>query len=117
VRAIMPWWNLRDFDTASSTACAGYDDLAKSTRAEAEKVLAGTDTSDLKASFRRALSFSIPPPTLYRNNRPGAYSESIFGVPLEDLETNRDNVPKVMRMCTEEIEKRGLNTTEIYSVR
>jgi hypothetical protein len=32
-----------------------------STRTEVEKALAGTDTSDLRASFRRALSFSIPP--------------------------------------------------------
>jgi hypothetical protein len=98
------------------TACAKYDDLAKSTRAEVEKALAGTDTSDLRASFRRALSFSTPPLTLYRNNRASAYSELIFGVPLVDLETNQDNVPKVMRMCIEEVEKRGLNTKSIYSV-
>jgi hypothetical protein len=70
VSAIKPRWNLQAFDTACRTACAKYDDLAKSTRAEVKKALAGTDTSDLRASFRRALSFSIPPLTLYRNNRP-----------------------------------------------
>jgi hypothetical protein len=116
VSAIKPWWNLQAFDTACRTACAKYDDLAKRTRAEVEKALAGTDTSDLRASFRRALSFSTPPLTLYRNNRASAYSELIFGVPLVDLETNQDNVPKVMRMCIEEVEKRGLNTKNIYSV-
>ncbi|KAI9456983.1 hypothetical protein BJY52DRAFT_1187588 [Lactarius psammicola] len=94
-------------------ACAKYDE---STRAEVENALAGTDTSDLRASFLRALSFSIPPPTLYRNYRPGANSDLIFGVPLVDLMTNRDKMPKVMRMCIEEVEKRGLNTKEIYSV-
>ena len=89
-----------------------------STRAEVEKALAGTDMSGLKGSFRRALSFSIPLLSLYRNYRPGAYSDSdlIFGVPLVDVETNEDNVPKVMRMCIEEVEKRGLNTHKIYSV-
>ncbi len=87
-----------------------------STRAEVEKALAGTDTSDLRASFRRALSFSIPPRTLYHNYRPDAYSELIFGVPLADLETDEDNVPKVMRMCIDEVEKRGLNAIKIYSV-
>jgi hypothetical protein len=89
-----------------------------SARAEVEKALAGIDTSDLKASFRVALSSSIPLPTLYRNYRPGAYSNLIFGVPLVDLavETNEDNVPKLMRMCMEEVEKRGLNTDKIYSV-
>ncbi|KAI9456965.1 hypothetical protein BJY52DRAFT_1416929 [Lactarius psammicola] len=106
-----------NFDKARSAARAEYDNLAASTRAEVEKALVGTDTSDLRASFRRALSFSIPSPTLYRNYRPGAYSDLIFGVPLVDVETNEDNVPKVMRMCIEEVEKRGLDTKGIYSLR
>ncbi|KAH8989386.1 hypothetical protein EDB86DRAFT_3081124 [Lactarius hatsudake] len=97
------------------TTCAKYDKLATSTRARVEKAVAGTDASDLRASFRRTLSFAIPPPTLYRNYRPGAYSELIFGVPLVDVETNEDNVPKVMKMCIEEVEKRGLVTNKIYS--
>ncbi|KAF8269704.1 hypothetical protein EI94DRAFT_1724481 [Lactarius quietus] len=100
-----------------STVCTEYGKLAMSTEAEVENALAGTDTSDLRASFRRALSFSIPPQTLYhRNYRPGAYSELIFGVPLVDLETREDSVPKVMRKCIEEVEKRGLNAVKIYSV-
>ncbi|KAH9041938.1 hypothetical protein EDB84DRAFT_1559528 [Lactarius hengduanensis] len=99
------------------TTCTKYDKLATSTRARVEKAVAGTDASDLRASFRRTLSFAIPPPTLYRNYRPGAYSELIFGVPLVDVETNEDNVPKVMRMCIEEVEKRGLVTNKIYSLR
>ena len=82
-----------------------------STRAEAEKAFAGTDTSGLRVSFRRALFYSIPRPILYRNHRP-----LIFGVPMVDVETNEDNVPKLMRMCMEEVEKRGLNTNKIYSV-
>ncbi|KAI9453198.1 Rho GTPase activation protein, partial [Lactarius psammicola] len=84
-------------------------------RIEVEKALAETDTSDLRASLRRTLSFSIPQPTLYLNY-PGAYSDLIFGVPLVDLTTNRDNVPKVMRMCIEEVDKRGLDAEKIYSV-
>ena len=106
----------REFDTECSTARAKHDDLARNTRVEVEKALARTDTSNLRASFRRDLSFSIPPLTLYRNYRPGAYSDLIFGVPLVDVETDKDKVPKVMRMCIEEVEKRGLNTKGIYSV-
>ncbi|KAH9175078.1 Rho GTPase activation protein [Lactarius sanguifluus] len=100
------------------TARILHDDLAMITRTEVEKALAGTDTSNLKASFRQAISYSIPPITLYRNYRPSTYSDSnlIFGVPLVDLTTNRDNVPQVMRMCIEEVEKRGLNISKIYSV-
>ena len=116
VSAIKLQVQLLESDMACITTCSKHDNLAVSTRAEVEKALAGTDMSDLRASFRRALSFSIPPPTLYRNYRPGAYTELVFGVSLVDAETNEDNVPKVMRMCIEEVEKRGLNTNKIYSV-
>ena len=84
--------------------------------AEVGKGLAGPDTSGLRASFRSALSFSIPLFTLYRNYHPSGYSDSIFGVPLVDVTTSQDKVPKVISMCIEEVEKRGLNTKKIYSV-
>ncbi len=95
-----------------------YDDLALSTKEEVERAWAGADTSDLRASFRQGLSFSIPPLTLYRKHLPNVYSDSdlIFGVPLVDLTTYQDNISKVIRMCIEEVEKRGLNTKMIYSV-
>lgn len=91
--------------------------MLNTTKATIENAVTGTDTSDLRAYFRRALSFSITPITLYCNfSRPGPYSELIFGVPLADLETNEDNIPKVMRICIEEVEKRGRNARKIYSV-
>ncbi|KAH8989334.1 Rho GTPase activation protein [Lactarius hatsudake] len=99
-----------------TTACTMHGKQAMSTSAEVETALAGTDTSDMRASFGHALSFSIPPLTLYCNYRPNAYSNLIFGVPLVNLTTNRDYVPKVIRMCIEEVEKRGLDTHKIYSV-
>jgi hypothetical protein len=101
---------------ARRKVCAKRHDIAKSTGAGVENTLGETDTSDLRASFRRALSFSIPPLTLYRNYHPGGYSNLIFGVPLVDEGINEDRVPKVMRMCIDEVEKRGLNIDEIYSV-
>ncbi|KAH8994650.1 hypothetical protein EDB83DRAFT_2559309, partial [Lactarius deliciosus] len=83
---------------------------------DAQKALAGTDASGLRASFGHALSISIPPLTLYCNYRPDVYSDLIFGVPLVNLSANQDCVPKVIRMCIEEVEKRGLNTHKIYLV-
>ncbi|KAN0140260.1 hypothetical protein V8E53_002156 [Lactarius tabidus] len=65
-------------------ACAKHDDLARSTGAQVVNVLGGTETSDLRVSFRRALSFSTPPLTLYCNYRPSGYSHLVFGVPLAD---------------------------------
>ena len=100
----------------STTSGVKHDDLEKSTRAEVEKSLTGVDTSDLRTSFRRTLSSSIPPLALYRNYRPGTHSDLVFGVPLANVTTDQDNVPKVIRMCIEEVEKRGLDVPNIYSV-
>ncbi|KAH9055026.1 Rho GTPase activation protein, partial [Lactarius vividus] len=99
-----------------TAACTKHGSLAMNTSAEVENALAGTDASGLRASFDHALSFSIPPLTLYCNYRPNAYSNLIFGVPLVNLTTNQDYVPNVIRMCIEEVEKRGLNAHKIYSV-
>ena len=89
-----------------------------STRVEVEKALASRDTSetDLRAFFGRELSFSTPLPAFYHSYCPGAHSDLVFGVPLVDLATDEDKVPKVLRMCTEEVEKRGLNANGIYMV-
>ena len=105
---------------ACSTSSEKYGNTAISTRAEVEKALTERDTSesDLRASFRRVLSLSIPPPVFYRNYCLGVHSETgmIFGNPLVDVEADQDNVPKVMRLCIEEVEKRGLDAKRIYSV-
>ena len=101
---------------ACSKACAKNNDIAKRTGAEVENALGGTDMFDLKASFRQALSFSIPSLTLYRNYCSDGYSNLIFGVPLVALGMNEEKVPKVMRMCIEEVEKRGLDIDKIYAV-
>ena len=113
----MPSWNLPESDVTCSKACTKNDVIATRTGAEVESALSGTDTSDLKVFFRQALYFSTPPLILDRNCRPGGYSNLIFGVPLVDLGMNEENVPKVMRTCIEEVEKRGLNVDNIYSVR
>ncbi|KAI9433262.1 Rho GTPase activation protein [Lactarius indigo] len=97
-------------------ACTNRGNLAINTGAEVEKALVGADTSGLKAFLDHALSLSIPPLALYCNYRPNAHSTLIFGAPLVNLTTDQDNVPKVIRMCIEEVEKRGLNTRKIYSV-
>ncbi|KAH9017977.1 hypothetical protein EDB85DRAFT_2154825 [Lactarius pseudohatsudake] len=98
------------------TACAMYNhDLVANLGPEVEKALAGTDTSNLKASFRHTFSSSIPPPALYLNYRLGGHSNLVFGVLLRDCMTDGDCVPKVIRMCMKEVEERGLDTYEIYS--
>ncbi|KAH9037702.1 hypothetical protein EDB84DRAFT_1675592 [Lactarius hengduanensis] len=106
---------LARYTDGMTTAYTKHGNLAMSTSAEVEKTVAGTDTPGLRASFDHALSFSIPLLTLYCNYRPNAYSSLIFGVPLVNLTTDQNYVPKVIRMCIEEVEKRGLNAHKIYS--
>jgi hypothetical protein len=112
----MPSWNLPESDMACSEAFVTHGDISKSTGEEVENALGGIDASDLRESFRRGLAFSTPPLTLYHNYRSSGYSKLIFGVPLGDHGIGEDKVPKVIRMCIEEIEKRGLNVDNIYSV-
>ena len=102
-----------------SSSCWKHTHLANNTRSEVEKALTGPGTHDLAASWRRALALSIPPVTFYRNFRVSGYSGAIFGVTLADYASSRDRedkVPKIIWVCTEEVEKRGLNTNKIYSV-
>lgn len=111
----MPPWNLLKPDMAFRKASAECHDTAKSTGAELVNALRRADTSDLRSSFRRALSYSTPPLTLYCNYRPDGESNLIFGVPLVDHGMNEDKVPKVIRTCIKEVEKRGLSINKIYS--
>ena len=105
-----------EFDTVCSTARTQHHDLAMNARGEVDKAFAGTDMSGLRASFSHGFSLSIPPLTLYCNYRPDTHSDLVFGVPLVNSATSQDKVPKVIRMCIEEVEKRGLDTHKIYSV-
>ncbi|KAH9007699.1 hypothetical protein EDB83DRAFT_700185 [Lactarius deliciosus] len=94
-----------------------HHDLTMGTRPIVWKALNGRDGSGLAGSFHRAFSLSVPPLTLYRNYRSSGYSNLIFGVPLVDPTADQYSIPKVIGMCIAEVEKRGLNTHKIYSLR
>lgn len=73
----------------------------------------------MAASLRRSLALSIPPPTLYYNYQVGECQDLIFGVSLADYATARgieNDVPKVLKICIDEIDKRGLDAEGIYRV-
>jgi hypothetical protein len=75
--------------------------------------------SILSASLRRSLALSIPPAILYYNYHVGECQDLIFGVSLADYATARgseNDVPKVLRICIDEIDKRGLDAEGIYRV-
>lgn len=106
-------------DTAHSATYTTQNYLASHARSAVDKVSAETDTSILAASLRRSLALSIPTPTLYYNYQVGECQDLIFGVSLADYATARgseNDVPKILRICIDEIDKRGLDAEGIYRV-
>ncbi|KAI9455782.1 hypothetical protein BJY52DRAFT_1278579 [Lactarius psammicola] len=99
------------------TTCTMHNDLAMNARSAVEKISAETDTSIQAASLRSSLALSIPPRTLYYNYDVGECPDLIFGVSLADYVTAREcqnNVPNILRLCIEEVDKRGLEAEGIY---
>jgi hypothetical protein len=93
--------------------------MASHARSAVDNVSSETDTAILAASLRQSLALSIPPPTLYYNYHVGECQDLIFGVSLADYATARgseNDVPKVLKICIDEIDKRGLDAEGIYRV-
>ena len=74
----------------------------------------------VNAYITQSLTASIPTPVLYHNFYVGECKDLIFGFSLQDYATARDlpegEFPKIVKICIEEIDKRGLYTEGIYRV-
>jgi hypothetical protein len=70
--------------------------------------------------MNRYLQQAVPRQTLYANYQVGECSDLIFGVGLVDYANSRGlhegEVPKLVRLCIDEVDKRGLNSEGIYRV-
>ena len=84
-----------------------------------ENVSAENDSSILSASLQHSLAPSIPRPIFYDNYYVGECPDLVFGRKLVDhamAKGNEDNVPKILRVCIEEVNRRGLEAAGIYRV-
>jgi hypothetical protein len=94
--------------------------LANHGAQEAEKVSTGRDMKGVRAYIAQSLASSIPTPILYHNYYVGECKDLIFGFSLQDYATARDlpegEIPKIVRICIEEADKRGLDAEGIYRV-
>jgi hypothetical protein len=109
----------RNLTLPCSATYTTQNHLATNARAVVEKVSSETDTSLLAASLRRSLAVSTPPPTLYYNYHVGECQDLLFGVTLVDYATARgseNDVPKIIRICIDEVDRRGLDAEGIYRV-
>lgn len=85
-----------------------------------DRISPGRDTSRVSAHIPRSLAMAIPKPILYYNYRVGECRDLIFGVSMVDYATSRglvgDSIPKIVKICIEEIDQRGLECEGIYRV-
>jgi hypothetical protein len=72
------------------------------------------------AYIGQSLASSIPKPIRYHNFYVGECKDLIFGFSLQDYATARDlpegEIPKIVRICIEEVDRRGLDVEGIYRV-
>jgi hypothetical protein len=87
---------------------------------QVEKVSTGRDMKGVEAYIRQSLASSIPNPILYHNFYVGECKDLIFGFSLQDYATARDlpegEIPKIVKICIEEVDRRGLDAEGIYRV-
>jgi len=89
-------------------------------RSIVERISPQRDVDKVKTHIPRSLASAIPDPILYEHGLVGECSDLIFGFSLVDYATAKGllegSVPKIIRICIEEIDKRGLETEGIYRV-
>jgi len=85
-----------------------------------DKINPEKDVQKLKSVIPRSLASAIPDPILYEHGQVGPCNDLIFGFSLVDYATSKGlqegEIPKIVRICIEEIDKRGLQLEGIYRV-
>ncbi|KAF8557363.1 RhoGAP-domain-containing protein [Imleria badia] len=94
--------------------------LSEHARSMVTKISSEKDVSLVTTHIPRALTSLIPKPVLYYNYNVGECNDLIFGVTLVDYATSRGlgeiEIPKIVRICIQEIDERGLESEGIYRV-
>lgn len=94
--------------------------LCTHVRQSIDRISPTKDVQVLSQSIPKSLASAIPKPILYYNYSVGECSDLIFGVSLVDYATARSlsegEVPKIIRICTKEVDSRGLQSEGIYRV-
>ncbi|THV06112.1 RhoGAP-domain-containing protein [Dendrothele bispora CBS 962.96] len=94
--------------------------LSSHAHALVSKISPEKDRSKLSGYISRSLASATPDPVLYENCHIGECCDLIFGFSLLDYATTKGlpdgEVPKVVKCCIDEIDKRGLEAEGIYRV-
>lgn len=94
--------------------------LAETVQMEIDKISPEKDVLKVKANIPRSLALAIPDPILYEHGQVGSCNDLIFGFSLVDYATSKGlqdgQIPKIVKICIEAIDKRGLTSEGIYRV-
>ncbi|KAK2461694.1 hypothetical protein APHAL10511_006157 [Amanita phalloides] len=94
--------------------------LSSHARGLVAKISPEKDVMNLKSLIPRSLASAIPEPILYHHGQVGSCNDLIFGFSLLDYATTKGlkdgMVPKIVRICIQEIDLRGLECEGIYRV-
>lgn len=78
------------------------------------------DVAAIAQRIPRLLERAVPPRVLYTNYAIGECNDLIFGVSLVDYAQARGladgDIPKIVRLCIQEVDARGLEAEGIYRV-
>ena len=85
-----------------------------------DKISPEKDVTKFKSKIPHSLASAIPDPILYEHGLVGECNDLIFGFSLVDYATANGlpegSIPKIVRICIEEIDTRGLESEGIYRV-
>lgn len=85
-----------------------------------DKISPEKDVAKFKSKIPHSLASAIPDPILYEHGLVGECNDLIFGFSLVDYATakglSEGSIPKIVRICIEEIDTRGLENEGIYRV-
>ncbi|KIK71391.1 hypothetical protein GYMLUDRAFT_254611 [Collybiopsis luxurians FD-317 M1] len=122
---------VEECSTAVKTALERYTDnmtattttqtqLSTHARSVVNKISPEKDKNRFASHIPRSLASAIPDPILYHHGQVGECHDLVFGFSLLDYATTKnlpeDEVPKIVRVCIAEIDKRGLDAEGIYRV-
>lgn len=89
-------------------------------RAMLERISPDKDVAKIKTQIPRSLASAIPEPILYEHGLVGECNDLIFGFSLVDYATAKalpeGAIPKIVQICIEEVDRRGLESEGIYRV-
>ncbi|KAI0662467.1 RhoGAP-domain-containing protein [Cubamyces menziesii] len=103
-----------------TAAAATQSQLCEHGRRMVEKIAPQRDSAAIAENIPRMLAAATPKPVYYYNYNVGECKDLIFGVSLVDYATARGlpdgEIPKIIRICIQDIEQRGLDAEGIYRV-